>query len=131
MYFFKITAALALAALAQAFTIPSDTPDGVYAVSTGEDGATVHTKISNPSKIKHDPASVAPRALEPRDRDVWCGCGFNLDPGNCDAAVADLKTQLPGAHIYEGTSYYSIRGNVVAFIQAYGLTFLLMNTAKR
>ncbi|KAL6808686.1 hypothetical protein J3E69DRAFT_378303 [Trichoderma sp. SZMC 28015] len=116
MYSFKITAALSLAALARAFTIPSGTPDGVYAISTGEDGTTVHTKISSPSNIKYDLASVAPRALEPRDQGIYCGCGFNLDPSNCDAAVADLKTQLPGAHIYEGTSYYSIRGNVVAFV---------------
>ncbi|KAL6812859.1 hypothetical protein GGI42DRAFT_349017 [Trichoderma sp. SZMC 28013] len=116
MYSFKIAAALSLAPLAQAFTIPSGTPDGVYAVSTSENGATVHTKISSPSKSERDQAHVAPRAIEPRDQGIYCGCGFNLDPGNCDAAVADLKTQLPGAHIYEGTSYYSIRGNVVAFV---------------
>ncbi|KAH8689829.1 hypothetical protein BGW36DRAFT_364573 [Talaromyces proteolyticus] len=48
--------------------------------------------------------------------DIYCGCGFNLDPGNCDAAVADLKNQVGSdAQIPMNMAWYSIRGNVVAF----------------
>jgi hypothetical protein len=25
---------------------------------------------------------------------IWCGCGYTMNPGNCDAAVQDLKNQM-------------------------------------
>jgi len=53
---------------------------------------------------------------------VYCGCGFTLDPGDCNAAVADLSNQLINGpnggcvSIPRDYSYYSIRGSVVAFV---------------
>ena len=54
---------------------------------------------------------------------AWCGCGHNLNPGDCDAAAADLKVQtdaFPGGQGKLGLleSRYSIRGGVVAFVCA-------------
>lgn len=49
---------------------------------------------------------------------TWCGCGFDMNHGNCDAAVADLIEQTghgDGVSCNLGDSYYSIRGDVVAF----------------
>ncbi|KAF2621065.1 hypothetical protein BU25DRAFT_355174, partial [Macroventuria anomochaeta] len=48
---------------------------------------------------------------------IWCGCGFNMNAGDTDAAVADLKGQLDRM-ASGGTiclAYYSIRGGTVAF----------------
>ncbi|EEA19373.1 hypothetical protein TMatcc_009506 [Talaromyces marneffei ATCC 18224] len=48
--------------------------------------------------------------------DIWCGCGFNLDHGECDDAVQDLKNQVGSyAEIPFNMAWYSIRGNTVAF----------------
>ena len=104
MHLFKITTAFTLAALAHAFVIPPGTPEGVYAVVTREDGTNVHTKISDSPEIKRDPTGVTPvnevNALERRQNGrIWCGCGFNMDRGNCDAAVADLKSQMSKFHV--------------------------------
>ncbi|KAI9162987.1 insecticidal toxin complex protein [Paramyrothecium foliicola] len=49
----------------------------------------------------------------------FCGCGFNLNHGDCDAAVADLKEQVSRAGtlwLGGGLCWYSIRGAAVAFI---------------
>lgn len=48
--------------------------------------------------------------------EIWCGCGYNLNHGDCDAAVSDLKRQTGGGQsIAMGLAFYSIRGGVVAF----------------
>ncbi|KAJ8118084.1 hypothetical protein OPT61_g856 [Boeremia exigua] len=116
-------ATLALAASAFAWKIPQGTTDGVYKVETLADGSTVHTKIIDAADIdRNQPlvpgVSLAPiNALSKRFHDqVWCGCGYNMVPGDCDAAVADLKTQLRPSIINPGLAYYSIRGRVVAFV---------------
>ncbi|KAF1847773.1 uncharacterized protein K460DRAFT_414455 [Cucurbitaria berberidis CBS 394.84] len=120
MRFVNIATVCALLTLAGAFVIPSDVSDGVYEVVTREDGTEVHNKISSSPEIKRDPTGVTPfnkvGALERRQNDrIWCGCGFNMNPGNCDAAVADLKNQMKPSFVNAGQSFYSIRGDVVAF----------------
>lgn len=103
MRFSSIVATFALAASASAWKIPQGTEDGVYKVETLADGSTVHTKIIDAADIdrsqplvpgvSHAPDGVAP--LQKRSAgQVWCGCGYNMVSGDCDAAVADLKTQL-------------------------------------
>lgn len=86
-------------ALAQAFTIPLGTTDGDYAVLTQEDGTEVITKLSDAPEMKRNPTGMTPvnrmSALERRQNDrIWCGCGFTLDPRNCDDAVQALKDQM-------------------------------------
>ncbi|KLU84493.1 hypothetical protein MAPG_03534 [Magnaporthiopsis poae ATCC 64411] len=54
--------------------------------------------------------------------DIYCGCGFTLDPGDCDAVVANLKAQFGSGYtfIQPRMSYYSIMGrSVVAFVCNY------------
>ena len=88
-----------IASLAQAWTIPANTEDGFYSVSTTKDGSTVHEKISGPLEVelaesKRELSNEVSTLEERFPASVYCGCGFTLDPGNCDAAVADLKNQL-------------------------------------
>lgn len=50
--------------------------------------------------------------------ETWCGCGFDMNHDNCDAAVADLIEQTghgDGVSCNFMDNYYSIRGDVVAF----------------
>ncbi|KZM18905.1 uncharacterized protein EKO05_0010399 [Ascochyta rabiei] len=124
MRFSSIVATLALTASASAWKIPQGTEDGVYKVDTLEDGSTVHTKIVDAADIDRSQPEVQGISLVPdetsslqkRGNDqVWCGCGYNMVSGDCDAAVADLKTQLRPSTINPGQAYYSIRGKVVAF----------------
>jgi len=94
MCFFTIVATFILAALAHAFVIPEGTTDGVYAVFTDNNGNEVHTKIA-----KHDPTGMTPvnavHNLGRRQDDrIWCGCRFNMNSGNRDAALQALKDQL-------------------------------------
>lgn len=99
MRFVSTITVFTLFAWAQAFVIPPGTSDGVYSVFNHEDGTEVHTKISVSSEVRRDATGITPfnevGALERRQNDrIWCGCGFNMDAGNCDAAVADLKSQM-------------------------------------
>jgi hypothetical protein len=115
MRFTTIFQILAAAALSQALIIPKDiTADGVYQVTTKADGTEVHTKIANTTSLD----AVAVPALERRGNgQTWCGCGIQMDPGSCDAAVADIKNQFGGGNtVNSGLSFYSIRGSVVAFV---------------
>lgn len=53
-------------------------------------------------------------------QNTYCGCGFTVDHGDCDAAVANLKAQVGnGVYVQPQLSYYAIRGSVVAFICNY------------
>ena len=94
MRFINIAAFLALVASTQAWVIPKGTTDGIYAVAVGDDGVEVHTKIAEASSELPFNVSDANPLDRRGDGRIWCGCGFNLNPGNCDAAVADLKSQL-------------------------------------
>lgn len=49
---------------------------------------------------------------------AWCGCGIELNHGNCDAATWDLESQIGengSTHTDTNFAYYSNRGDVVAF----------------
>lgn len=100
MLFTNIATVFALATMAQAFAIPSNPENGVYAVTIGEDGKEVHTKISdstNSQGIKPD--DVTPvndlAALDRREHGrIYCGCGFNMNHAHTDRAVEKLVKQL-------------------------------------
>lgn len=105
MRFSSIVATFALAASASAWKIPQGTQDGVYKVETLADGSIVHTKIIDASEIDRNQPLVPGKSLVPdgplskrSPGQVWCGCGYNMVSGDCDAAVADLKTQLVSDH---------------------------------
>ncbi|KFZ17813.1 hypothetical protein V501_01556 [Pseudogymnoascus sp. VKM F-4519 (FW-2642)] len=121
MRFVNIAIGFAMATVAQAFVVPSGTANGVYAVTISEDGKEVHTKISdstNIQSIQPDDVTTVNKLgdLERRGNGrIWCGCGFNMDPGNCDAAVESLVAQMGPSIVNPGLSYYSIHDNVVAF----------------
>jgi hypothetical protein len=107
---------VAAATLSQALIIPSDiSDDGVYKVITKTDGTEVHTKVAGVS-ARSEITSIRSLHRRASSEYTWCGCGTVLDPARCDDANADLQRQLVqyGA-IGPGLSYYSIRGNVVAF----------------
>jgi hypothetical protein len=101
MRFTNIVATFALAASVSAWKIPQNTQDGVYTVDTLEDGTEVHTKIASAADIDRsipesllDISPVPKSELETRGAHrIWCGCGFDMNRGDCDAAVADLKRQ--------------------------------------
>jgi hypothetical protein len=108
MRFANIAVALTFAASVLAWRIPEGTEDGVYKVETLEDGSTVHTKVIDAADIdRTSPEYAALNDLVPTETSldtslekrgtnggVWCGCGFDLIHGDCDAAVADLKSQM-------------------------------------
>ncbi|KAJ6441032.1 DNA mismatch repair protein MSH2 [Purpureocillium lavendulum] len=115
---------LGVAALGQAFIIPSNTHDGVYLVTRDAAGNDVHTEISGPSPYMYPRNSTLPgdehRSLSPRagrmpGRTRWCGCNFALNKGDRDDAVNKLKSQR-GIRQFSSQSVYSISGSVVAFV---------------
>lgn len=101
MRFSNIVATFALAASVSAWKIPQNTEDGIYQVDELEDGTTVYTKLIDAADIDRsmpeaalDTSPVPRSELEKRANDqIWCGCGFDMNRGDCDAAVADLKRQ--------------------------------------
>lgn len=116
-----LTSALAFLSGASAFALPSNPIDGIYQVRRSANGAEVHSSLSPaPIQRRTSPSIPASHQLAKRE-DSWgntyCGCGFDLNHADTDAAVADLKAQLTadGKYIEPGLSYYSIRGGVVAF----------------
>ncbi|KFY35052.1 hypothetical protein V494_06252 [Pseudogymnoascus sp. VKM F-4513 (FW-928)] len=121
MHFINIATAFALATVAQAFVIPSGTTNGVYAVTIGEDGQEVHTKISDSTNIE----SIHPDNIETvsdgsdierrEPGRIWCGCGFNMNRGHCDRAVERLVAQMRPSIVNAGLSFYSIEYDVVTF----------------
>ncbi|TWU71650.1 hypothetical protein ED733_002829 [Metarhizium rileyi] len=97
MRFVNIVAAFAMATVAQAFVVPPHTANGVYAVTIGEDGQEVHTRISdstNLQSIQPDGVTTVKKLGLLEAGRIWCGCGFNMDPRNCDAAVESLVAQM-------------------------------------
>ncbi|KAK8078728.1 hypothetical protein PG994_002535 [Apiospora phragmitis] len=133
-----------LAGSATAFTFPQGQIDGNYRAYVDSNATEVHVNLDTgavytiPAAQRAKPLLEAAAPVDKRQTDAggggdmphnkWhCGCGFNLNHGDCDAAVADMEHQLgdgyPGAAIDEHMSYYSIRGSVVAFVCAYSVGF--------
>jgi hypothetical protein len=97
MHWSVIYQALAAATLGQSLIIPSDiTANGVYKVVTHDDGTEVHTKIADVGSNAFSTSAVDEHDVLKRSSagQIWCGCGYNMNPGNCDAAVQELKNQL-------------------------------------
>ena len=132
MHFLQTIIIALMATSATAFTLPGGLEDGLYRAYYDKEGREVHEPVGNVTttaptrrhKARRSEASALD-SLEKRQLgatyDVYCGCGYGLDHGDCDAAVSDLSNQFGGydgypcATILEGMSYYSIRGSVVAF----------------
>ncbi|KAF2150020.1 hypothetical protein K461DRAFT_323512 [Myriangium duriaei CBS 260.36] len=131
-----------LLSLVSGFTLPEGLSDGVYMASYGPNGNEIHTLINStvdkpffagtaelPSEADEVTTAGHGRHHRTQQRAVetWCGCGWVMDYRNCDTAVEDLKAQfdhdgrtLPGSAerpvtLRPHTSYYAVRGNVVAF----------------
>jgi hypothetical protein len=112
MHWNLIYQGLAAAILSQALIIPTDiTADGVYAAVNKADGTEVHTKVVDVT----DNGNI--HALDRRfSSQYFCGCGYYMNHDNCDAAVQDLRNQFGGGSKSQpGLSFYSIRGDIVAF----------------
>jgi hypothetical protein len=128
---FLLPIALSLASvapLAAAFTLPAGLPSGNYAAYYNATGHEVHVRASELNRRDiggYIPAHRAKRSkinvMEKRQDlseagfSVYCGCGFNLDHGNCDAAVAGLESQFPST-LDGGLAWYTIVNNVVVSI---------------
>lgn len=125
----KVTSALVLSLAlpcSEAFRVPEHIKEGVFKVEQLPDGTEKHTMLSDPivqqgnapSLIEQLSSSHVSRQVRPRwTYETWCGCGIDLNHGDCDAAVADLKHQLGSGKQWWGPTfaYYSIRGGVIAF----------------
>ena len=91
-----------LASSGLSFVIPKDMAvAGIYSVERRGDGTDTFKMISRGKnaaverraepEITENPAQILKRGSAGQ---IWCGCGFTLNPANCDAAVADVKTQF-------------------------------------
>lgn len=121
MRFINILAGSALFPFTGAFQVPKGTTDGFYKVHRHAQGQEIHERVSN-FETEATPAevSVAKQSrIEKRESHwfTWCGCGIELNHGNCDDAVQDLKDQMGSTFWVVGpqTAFYSIRGDAVAF----------------
>lgn len=123
MHLFQLFASLALATITTALlpNMPDTAVDGFYKAHVNDAGKSIHTHIAAPNNTGFI-EGVAPRmtASKIAKRSIvytWCGCGYNMNHGDCDAANADLANQVVrGVGVGGGTCYYSIRGSAVAFI---------------
>jgi hypothetical protein len=112
-------------AIAAGFTVPKDQPDGVYSVSY-ENGTDVHTLIApavSQAEVAHITAArdrqirSQKSRLDARQYDDTSCSGYEMkDHGACDAAVEALKNQCNPGAINTGKDFYSISGDVVAFL---------------
>lgn len=116
MFFTTFLKACTFVSLAQAITVPRGTADGSYRAYYDERGVQVTERLDDAN------VGLAERELtrrsDPGDHaTIYCGCGNNLDHGNCDTAVAALKAQLGnGVALKYGQNYFTIVDNVVAFV---------------
>jgi hypothetical protein len=118
-----ITISLAsLASFATAFTLPAGLEDGNYAAYYNATGHEVHVKASdlpNMNVEAFSPPYHAARSLLAKRQDaeseIFCGCGFIMDHGDCDNAVSMLKGQFP-AFVEANVNFYSISSSVVVII---------------
>lgn len=126
-----ISLLVTFAAISAAFTLPEAASDGFYVAYYNDTGHEVHVKSPDISLLKSlghsddEPTkSIVPgsnSARLQRRGTTWCGCTQKMNPGNCDSAVADLKSHMDAesggiAGITRGTSWYAIKGDVVAFV---------------
>ncbi|KAL9075703.1 MAG: hypothetical protein Q9161_001455 [Pseudevernia consocians] len=109
------------------WTIPEGQPNGVYSVSVDSSGKATHTFIRDliapdhieaPSKERRALGNSAKLNIE-RDLNgpysITCG-GYEMDRGDCDGAVANLKNQCGGgASVGGNLDYYAIDNSVVAY----------------
>jgi hypothetical protein len=128
-FLLSITISLAsVLPLAAAFTLPAGLPSGNYAAYYNTSGHEVHVRASELDRRdvgSYSPAHRAKRSdtnfIEKRQDlgdsgySTYCGCGFNLDHGDCDAAVAGLEAQFPGT-LDGGLAWYTIHNSVVVSI---------------
>jgi hypothetical protein len=124
--YLPITISLAsIASLASAFTLPAGLTSGNYVAYYNATGHEVHVKASELNQqdiASYSPVHRAKRSntsiIEKRQDlgddgyTIYCGCGFNMNHGDCDAAVAGLEAQFPGT-LNGGLSWYTIRNSVV------------------
>ncbi|KAH7327128.1 hypothetical protein BKA65DRAFT_554691 [Rhexocercosporidium sp. MPI-PUGE-AT-0058] len=128
MLFSRILLTSSLAAFGLSYVIPAGQSDGLYEVFLDEHGLEVHRPLSVTSVEERSTLDVGvlgkrgrfPNTdLTPMERPkLRCGCGFHMDHGGCNDAVAELRNQFGrslGASIPAGNAWYSIRSNVVAF----------------
>jgi len=90
--------------------------DGVYRVCLDGRGNEVHESLQARAAPESAPEAAPDMKKRVELGEIFCGCGFNLVPSDCDAAVADLENQLGNGVTIDFDSYYSIRGAVVAFV---------------
>lgn len=113
---------LGLMAIASSFEIPQGATDGVYRAYINESGNEVHELIPAGA------IDISPREPMPHDAlsegtwlakrgQAWCGCGFGMDHGSCDAANNALSKHLNnGPIINGGVGFYAVVGSSVAFL---------------
>jgi hypothetical protein len=132
MHFNNAIILAAIASSTAAFVLPAGLRDGTYFVHYNEEGREVHQPVETVNSTTLDKRqevldveglSFSPLSKRQRPVDNFsCGCGYTLNPGDCDAAVADLTNQLNHGGgpnncgvIPRERAWYSIRGSVVAF----------------
>lgn len=125
-FFLPIALSLAyIAPLAAAFKLPADLAPGNYVAYHNKAGKETHVKASHLDRSdigSYTPSHRAKRsAFDTLDKrqdlseagyEIFCGCGFNMDHGDCDAATAGLESQFP-ATVDGGLAYYTIANSVV------------------
>ncbi len=110
----------------QAFTIPADQPDGVYAVLPAEDGSlTNHVQLSSwpsvDSALLTTPTGGLSAKFARQAPSVVCGTTKALNADDYAAATADLdKLCSGGASIPAHQSLYSKHGSLVTFLCSTG-----------
>src|SRR3954451_17902131 len=89
---------LGVSLLTNSYTIPDGFGDGVYGVHINGLGEEIHERLRDlltEGSFAHPFSEIEARDIDPaRGHHIYCGCGINLNHGNCDAAVAALKGQL-------------------------------------
>ncbi|CAI6330889.1 unnamed protein product [Periconia digitata] len=119
MHITTIVIAAAFAVSASSWKIPTGATNGIYSAHLDAAGVEVHTKlreIPTPSVKKSLTRGLSRRY----EGQIFCGCGYNMDPGNCNAAVDSMKDGLRNedgvfSYIPGHMAFYAIRNNVVAF----------------
>jgi hypothetical protein len=101
--------------------MPDAAVDGFYVAYVDEFGKDVHTLISAPNKTGFvdglAPSMPKPKLAKRSSGYSWCGCGYNMNHADCDAANADLANQAGGGiTVGGGLCYYSVVSSAVAFV---------------
>jgi len=102
------------------FYLPANLSSGLYTAYFDDTGKEIHELISTDLPT----GSPAPPPLHTRQQYAdnavpytLCGCGFDLDVGDCNAAVSVLENWAGnGVTMSDNTVVYVIDGSVVAFV---------------